>query len=371
MIDFNYKKMSKKPQTKKQIRKEKRRRRKKQMKKNKNKGTKENKDENKYKDKPTAYNVLEEILNDPSEQSNQTKQQTFPSNHSEEDHNNQSTNENDNIGNKHEQKDQKEEQQNLVLKKKDVQFIGFIKLDENDKSDSLVPNPEEGMPKVTDSQYAYLDESVNDHVSERNKNPKNTCVNDKKHNVQTKKHKYYFPKKKHQQKKSNKNSIKFHHKKKPHRKFMRTLSRKNNIEPSNLIKDSIQASMKDKKNDHIVYNNINNEKNNKFLRDNSLLDPCKNSNHDEQRNTPCSKKLSITESPRGNLSSKEMEHLQEAGIVINETSNPNPNNDGIGGDNDVNKVSDDGKTNCQNINANYGIYKKECAKDMKTEDNLL
>ena len=348
--------MSKKQRVKKkQIRKE-QRRRKKQIKKDKNKGTKENKDE--YKDPSTDINVLEEFLNDPSEQSNQTKQQTIPSNPSEEDHNNQSTNPNDNIGIKHEQKDQKEEQPKLVLKKKDVQLIGIVKIDENDKSDSLVPNPEEGMPKDPVSQFVSLDKDMNDHEIGVNANLKSTSVNDKKHNVQTKKH--IFPKKNHQRKKSNKNS---------HKKFMKMFSRKNNIEQSNLIKDSIKASMKGKKNADIVDNNVNKE-NNMFSHDNSHLDPCKNSNHDEQGNTPCSRIVLIKRSPHGKLSSKEMEPLQEADIEFKFILNPKPKYDGIEGDNDVNRVSIDGITNSQNINANYGIYKKECAKDMKTEDNL-
>ena len=306
--------MSKKQLTKKRIRKEQRRRKKKQMKKNKNEGTEENKDE--YKELATTTNEgLSEFLNEPIEQSNQTKQQTLPSNPRKEDHNNQSANVNDNIGIKH---GLKEEQLKLVPIKNGKQLIQ-IKLDKNDKSDSLVPISEEGIPKEADNNCEHLNEEISKRDIEGDINQASTSACGKKNSDQTKKSKACLGKKKHPQKKSNKNSFEFYRDKKTFRKIMPMSSSNHKIEPSDK-KYFNMASMKDEKNAYIV-NNINPNKSNKFSHDNSLLDPCKYSNHDEQGNTPCSRKILDMKIPCENFSSEEMEKLRKAGIVFNEIPN--------------------------------------------------
>ena len=350
-----------------QIRKEKSRIRKKQMKKNKNKGAKENKDE--YKEPLSTINEGGlEYSNEPNEQSNQTKQETFPSNPSEEDHNNQSNNENDNIEIKHEQKDQKKQQLLLMPIKNDKQVIQ-IKRDENDKSDSVVPNSEEAILKEAENDCDHLNEEMKDREIEGNKNQKNTSAyEDEKYSVKTKIHKHYFPIKNIPKENQIKIPSNFIAQKRLIEKITPMSSSNHKMEPSDKEYFNM-ASMKDKKNAYIV-NNINPNKNNKFSPDNFLLDPCKYSNHDEQGNNPCSMKKSSIESSCENLFSQEMEKAREADIEINRAPNLYQKYDGNEGDKDIDKVSKDGITNSQNVNANYGIYKKECAKDMKTEDNL-
>ena len=115
-------------------------------------------------------------------------------------------------------------------------------------------------------------------------------------------------------------------------------------------------SKKERNNAHII-DKTNFIKNNKFSHDNFLLDFCEINEHNEQQNISCSKKKLTEESQ---LSVK-MKDLLEAGVEMDEDpiQKSTPNYDGNEGDYDIDKID---IKNCQNLDANYGLYKKECKK---------
>ena len=156
------------------------------------------------------------------------------------------------------------------------------------------------------------------------------------------------------------------------RESNRILSRKHTIETSDIIHYFKVASKKDKNNIHITYK-TNFIKNNKFLQDNFLLYFYEISYHNEQQNISCSKKKLIEKS----LLSVKMKVLLEAGVGMDEypIQKSTPNYDGNEGDydidNDIDKVSQNDIKICQNLDANYGLYKKECEKGMRTVNDFL
>ena len=156
------------------------------------------------------------------------------------------------------------------------------------------------------------------------------------------------------------------------RESNRILSRKHTIETSDIIHYFKVASKKDKNNIHITYK-TNFIKNNKFLQDNFLLYFYEISYHNEQQNISCSEKKLIEKS----LLSVKMKVLLEAGVGMDEypIQKSTPNYDGNEGDydidNDIDKVSQNDIKICQNLDANYGLYKKECEKGMRTVNDFL
>ena len=91
----------------------------------------------------------------------------------------------------------------------------------------------------------------------------------------------------------------------------------------------------------------------------------------DQQNISCSKKNLVEESLSPNLLSVEI-HLGEDSVGMDKYRNQisTPNNDDNEGDNDIDKISQNGIKNCQNIDANYGLYKKECEKGMRTVNDF-
>ena len=153
------------------------------------------------------------------------------------------------------------------------------------------------------------------------------------------------------------------------REFNRILPRMHTIESSDLIHYFNVVSKKDNNNTHITYK-ANFIKNKKFSQDNFLLYFYEISNHNEQQNISCSKKKLIEKS----LLPVKMKDLLDAGVGMDEypIQIPTPNYDGNEGDNYIDNVSPNGIKNCQNLDANYGLYKKECKKEMGTvNDSLL
>ena len=281
----------------------------------------------KYKDSSSSVNELQKEL----EQINQSDQKSDPSNSCRKV-------QTIIIGTNREQNNENEEAKNLINESCPKNQIN---------KDSF----QEMTPKEPESNFNYIKEFSSNLKFIENINQKSTDIlNDDKNSL--------YPKKKENIIAQTNNNI--------NKNKSIFLTKKHTIEP----KDKNMNSKKDRNNTNII-DKTNFIKNNKFSHDNSFLDFCKINNHNEQQNISCSKKKLIKESPFPNLLSAEM-GLREAGVGMDDIpiQKSTPNYDDNEGDNDIDKIIQNGIKNCQNIDANYGLYKKECEKEMKTVNDF-
>ena len=217
-------------------------------------------------------------------------------------------------------------------------------------------NHEEKTPKEPASNCnLILKEYMNNPVLKKNQNQKSTGIDDDdKNSLQTEK------------KENNIVQLNNNFNKNKSRESNQFLSRKHTIEALDLTNYYNMNSKKDRNNAHII-DKTNFIKNNEFSHDNFLLDFYEISNHNEHQNISCSKKKLIEKS----LLPVKMKDLLDAGVGMDEypIQIPTPNYDGNEGDNDIDKVSPNDIKNCQNLDANYGHYKKKCEKGMGTVNN--
>lgn len=143
-----------------------------------------------------------------------------------------------------------------------------------------------------------------------------------------------------------------------------------NQKSTSILNDDKNSSQPKKKENIIVQTN-NNFNKNKSRKTKKIQFLCKKHTAPDKQNISCSKKNLVEESLSPNLLSVEM-RLREASVGMDKYRNQisTPNNDDNEGDNDIDKISQNGIKNCQNIDANYGLYKKECEKGMRTVNDF-
>ena len=271
--------------------------------------------DDKYKDSSSNANQLQA----PLEQIIQLEEKSHPSNSYGEEHNEQSEEKYDIIKINQEQKNENGESEPLYVKKYPIKQI----------YKDIV---QEKAPKESNSNLEIINEEMSN-VLRANTNQESTAISkDDKNGLQLEKKENIII-----QPNNNFNKNKS-------RKIIRILFRKHAIQASDPIDYFNMVSMKDKNNVHINYK-INFIKNNKVWPDYFLLNFIEINNYNEQQNISCSKK---------NIFGMD-EH---------------PNYDDNEGDNDIDKISQNDIQNCQNINANYGLYKKECEKGMGTVNDF-